>query len=109
MTAHILEYSISTSPAGTLVTELLAAMIGVATLQLAAAASSTDVFGFVSVIKLTWSRVQRPGLAATGLSFGCFPFTRTASIAALMPSTVERDSANSHALRWLFRSLMANS
>lgn len=88
-------------------TELGASMI--ATLEHTPTETGADMFGLKAFIDGTWAKSERSKPALCRLAFGCLSLSVAASLATLVTTTVERDSANPHALRRFFTSLVANS
>jgi hypothetical protein len=83
-------------------------MFRVAAFQLTTTAASTDVFSLEVLAWLVGGRVQWSAFATVGLSLGGFLLASTTTLSALVSTTVERDTADSHTLRRLIGSLVAD-
>jgi hypothetical protein len=108
MAAKFVEDGIATCATWTLMTKFLAAMFGVATLQLSTTAPGTNMFGFKILMRLTRSRVQWSTLAAVRLALSSFLLSSAAVLAALVTPTVQRNFAYAPALGRLVQSLVAD-
>lgn len=108
MTAKLIENGIATCATRTLMTKFLAAMFGVAALQLSTTAPRAYVLGLKVLVSLTRSRVQRPSFTAVRLTFRSFLLSSAAVLAALVAPAVQRDFADAPALGRLVHALVAD-
>ena len=108
MATELVEDGFATGTAGALMTQLLTTMGRVTTLQLATTWTRADMLRFEVLLRIARCRIERPAFSTTGLAFGGLALACAATFATFVSSTVERDSANSHALRWLDNALMTD-
>ena len=90
-------------------TELLAAMLRIAALELPAATTGTDVFRFEVVARLTGRRAQGSRFASVCQTFTSLALPGAASLPTFVSTAVERNAAHTHTLRRLLVALMTNS
>jgi hypothetical protein len=106
--ANLVEDGISARSTGTFMTQLLATMLWVAAFQLTTTCAGAYMLSLKVVSRSLGCRVQRPRFASVRLSLGSLFLSCTTMLSAFMTPTVERNSTDSHALRRLFNSLVAN-
>lgn len=108
VTANLVKNCISTSPAWSFVAKFLAPMLRIAAFQLATARSRADVLCLKVICRPMSCRVQRAWLPAVRLSLGSFALSRTAVLATLVSSAIERNAADAHTLWRFLCALVAN-
>lgn len=89
-------------------TELLAAMLGIATFQLTTTRTRADMLCLEVVSGPLSCRVERTWLPPSRLSLSCFALASTAVLTTLVSPTVECNATDPHALRSLLGTLMTN-
>jgi hypothetical protein len=105
---ELVEDGFSACATRTFMAQLHAAMLWITTFQLAATIASTNVFSLEIVARTARCCIQRSRFAAIRLTLGSFTLTGTTSFATLVTSAIERNSADTHALRSLFGALVTN-
>jgi hypothetical protein len=84
-------------------------MFRIAAPELAPTAACANMLGLEAIIGVTTARrIERTRFAALRLALPGLAFARTAAISTLVPTTVQGNATDAHALRRLFHALVAH-